>query len=104
MARVTIRSKLSIRTSALVVVSFCLVVATIEIHAVRAKELAANPPRRMDAAYCVKCHSDAKTIRTMRMKEDGANFLFNPDGTFKDPKFAALNSSHHNGAYGAPPK
>jgi hypothetical protein len=82
----------------------CLVIAGVEMQAIRAHEAPKLGPHKMDAAYCVSCHRDQKTIQTMRMKEDGANFLFNPDGTFKDPKFASLNTSYHHGNPGAPPK
>jgi len=77
-------------------------ITVVEIQALNAKERAALPPQTFNAVECVRCHSDQKTINMMRMKEDGAGYLFNPDGTFKDPKLASLNKDYHAKKGGLP--
>src|SRR5690348_17017620 len=95
----TINRKLSMHTSAIAVLSACLIVGTVELRALRAKEPGIDPARKLNAAECVRCHSDPKSINVMRLKEDGANYLFNSDGTFKDPKLAGLTRNYrHTGA------
>jgi len=97
-----VNPKLSFRAVALLLVTACTLIGTVEIKALKAYELAKNPPQKVDAGYCLKCHSDSKTIKMMRMKEDGSGVLFNADGTFKDPKFAALNPDYHHTGGAAP--
>jgi hypothetical protein len=94
MATKTINKPLSFRSSALILITACLIVGTVEFQALKAKEPTARPPNRWSAAECVRCHSDPKSIRRMWEKEDGANFLFNPDGTFKDTKIAGPAYRH----------
>jgi hypothetical protein len=94
MLKTTTNPKLSFRTSALVVTTACLIVGAVELQGLKAKEPVVDPTHQVNAMTCVKCHGDEKTIQMMRMKEDGTNYLFNPDGTFKDPKLAALNPNH----------
>jgi len=67
--------------------------SAVEVYALRAKERAENPPQRIDAAYCTKCHSDAKSLAKMRLKEGSSHFLFNADGTLRDPAFAANHAA-----------
>jgi hypothetical protein len=87
---------LSPRATALVLATACTVIGAVELQALKAHELARNPPQKIDTAYCLKCHSDPKTIKMMRMKEGGSSVLFNADGTFKDSKFAALNPDYQH--------
>jgi hypothetical protein len=94
MPKKTINTQLSFRTSALVLTTACLIIGAVELQGLKAKEPVMDTAHPVDAAFCVKCHSDEKTIRRMRMKEGGTNELFNSDGTFKDPKLAALNPIH----------
>jgi hypothetical protein len=74
--------------------------STVEVYALRAKERAENPPQRIDAAYCTKCHSDAKSLAKMRLKEGKSHLLFNADGTLRDPAFAAHHAA--STSYGLP--
>jgi hypothetical protein len=81
---------LSPRTVALTLTVAVALTAAAEVSALRAKERADNPPQRIDAAYCTKCHTDAKSLAKLRRKEGGSHFLFNADGTLRDPAgFAA---------------
>ena len=83
--------QISFRASALVLATVLLGAGAFEIKALVAKEPTSNHAKKFNEAECVRCHSDQKTISIMRMKEDGTGFLFNKDGTFKDPKLARLN-------------
>ena len=94
MAIKTMHKKLSFRSSALVILTVCLIIGTVEFQALKAKEPAARPLNRWNAAECIQCHSDPKSIKRMWEKEDGANFLFNADGTFKDTHIAGTASRH----------
>jgi hypothetical protein len=51
----------------------CILTTVIEWRAVSATD---PPPRTIDRAYCIRCHSDAAMMRKMRLKEGGAGFLF----------------------------
>ena len=105
MVKETITRKLSFRTSALVVLTACLIVGTVEFQALKAKEPMLKPGQKVNAAECVRCHSDPKSINIMRLKEDGGNYLFNSDGTFKDPKLADLTGNYrHTGTGGGTQK
>ena|SRR5258708_5219505 len=118
MVNAKINRKLSLGTSALVILTATLVVGAVEIKALIAREPSAQPLPKFDAMECVKCHTDKKTIDMMRYKEDGENFLFNKDGTFKDPRLATnkdgsfkdpkiaeyLAKYHHSGTAGATEK
>lgn len=86
-------AKLSNPTVFVLVSIACVCIGAAQIKAPRAKEPSPLPPQKLHAAECIRCHSDQKTIRMMRLKEDGAGYLFNPDGTFKDPTLAAFNPS-----------
>ena len=88
MIKQTMNRTLSRGSSAICVTLVTLVVGAVEIKALIAREPESRPPAKMDAVQCVACHSDEKAIAQMRMKESGANYLFNPDGTFKDPRLA----------------
>lgn len=90
----TTKKQLSFKTSALIVMVAVLIIGTAEFQALKAKEPVIKPPNTLNSAECVRCHHDPKSIATMRNKEDGTNYLFNPDGTFKDPKLSYLNSYH----------
>lgn len=89
-----IHRKLNFRISVITVLCACLIVGTIELRALNAKDPTAHPAPSMNSVECVRCHSDPKSINTMRLKEDGANYLFKSDGSFKDPK-AADWVAHH---------
>lgn len=94
------KRNLSARTSVITLFLAVGVITVVELQALRIKEAKANPPSRVNAQNCLKCHSDEKTIRMMRMKEDGSGTLFNADGTFKDPKAAQMikDFRHKNGS------
>ena len=62
--------------------------AGIEIKALIAKEPQLNAPRQIESVECVRCHSDKQSLAIMKWKEDGMCYLFNKDGSFKDPKLA----------------
>ncbi len=87
--------------------TICVVVGVVEVKALEAKEHADNPPKVVDAAYCLKCHNTPKGLKELRMKEGTAGFLFNKDGTLRDPKFTALHKGltpfSHATAYPATP-
>jgi len=105
MVRKIVQRQLSFQISALILLTACLIVGGVEIQALRAKEPTVDPARKVNAAECVRCHSDQKSINVMRLKEDGGNYLFNSDGTFKDPKLAGLTGNYrHAGAVGATQK
>ena len=88
---------LSTRTSALVITTAVLLVGYVELQALRGKPLPkSTQAQSLSVENCVRCHSDQKTIRMMRLKEDGGNGLFKEDGTFKDPKFAYLNPDYRH--------
>jgi len=100
-----IQRKLSVTTSAAIISITCLIAGAVEIQALKAKDMRDHPATKQDAAECLRCHSDQKTIAMMRMKEDGAHFLFNSDGTFKDTKYAGLTRDyHHSKPIGDSPK
>jgi hypothetical protein len=94
MATKTINKPLSFRASALVLIAACLIVGTVEFQALKAKEPTARPPNKWSAAECVRCHSDPNSIQRMWEKEDGAHFLFNSDGTFKDTNTSGTAFRH----------
>src|SRR5438105_1032841 len=102
MLKKTFNSRLSFRSSALVLLSSLLIAGTVELKALKAREPSAGAPKKFSSGECIRCHSDQKTIDVMRMKEDGTGFLFNKDGTFKDPKLAALNPNPHTGGVQSP--
>ena len=87
----TYKRRLSVRTSVAVIAAAVLIAGAAELKALKAKEDWLNHPKKLNAAECVRCHSDQKSISVMRIKEDGAGYLFNKDGTFKDPSLARLN-------------
>lgn len=87
--------KLRPRSIALLLTSALAIVGIVELSALKVYERVKHPPQNPDTQYCLKCHSDAKTVQRMREKEDGANYLFKQDGTFKDSKFAQYNPDYH---------
>ena len=96
-----ISRKLSVSTSAVVIAIACVIAGAVEIHALNAKDMRDHPDTKQDAGECLRCHTDQKTIDMMRMKEDGAHYLFNSDGTFKDAKYASLTANYHHAAVGS---
>jgi hypothetical protein len=77
------------RKSALIIFSCSLLaVAGVEIKALMAREPELHAPKKLDAVECVRCHTDNQSLAVMRWKEDGMGYLFNKDGSFKDPKLA----------------
>ena len=67
-----------------------------EIKALKAYEEKKIGYKKRGAEYCIQCHKDAKTIRRMREKEDGAGDIFNKDGSFKDPAFEKYNPDYNH--------
>jgi hypothetical protein len=93
-----INRRLSAGSSVVVIVIACVIAGAVEIQALKAKDVRDHPATKQEAGECLRCHSDQKTIAAMRAKEDGANYLFNGDGTFKDTKFAGLTANYHHKA------
>jgi hypothetical protein len=89
------RRSLSPGAAALTLSLAVAAVAGAEVFALRAKERAENPPRRIDASYCTNCHKDAAGLKKLRLKEGGSGFLFNADGTLRDPAFAARHATRY---------
>ena len=58
----------------------------VQLNALRSRQSTQVTPAKAThvVAECLRCHSDKKTIDRMRDKEDGGNYLFNSDGTFKE--------------------
>lgn len=77
MNKSTLAIKLSSRAVAALLTLALVAVGTVEWKALLAKERRENPPRLLDLAYCTKCHSDAKMLKKMRIKEGSSHFLFN---------------------------
>lgn len=99
MAKMSINPKLSYRSATLLLTFACILIGAVEIKALIAKEPFAQTPQKLNAAECIRCHSDPKTIKIMRLKEDGSNYLFNSDGTFKDPQLQKRYGNYqHTGA------
>lgn len=99
MVKQRINRKLSFGTSAMVILTATLIVSAVELRALHSKEAPAKAGGNVNAAECVRCHSDQKSINMMRLKEDGTNYLFNSDGSFRDSKLAGLTANYrHVGA------
>jgi cytochrome c553 len=97
--------KLSVSISAVVISIACLMAGAVEIQALKAKDLRDHPAAKQDAAECLRCHADQKTINMMRLKEGGTQYLFNSAGEFKDSKYQSLTANYHHktSAAGLPP-
>jgi hypothetical protein len=93
-----INRKLSVNTSVVVITATCVIAGAVEIQALRAKDLRDHPASVQNGAECIRCHADEKTIDQMRRKEDGAHFLFNSDGSFKDSTLAGSTGNYRHAA------
>lgn len=58
---------------------FILVTAAVESKTLAAKDHSEHAARKIDMAYCTKCHSDSAMLAKMKRKEGNAHFLFNGD-------------------------
>jgi hypothetical protein len=88
------------RVAVIIILCAILIVAGVEIQALKSSERRGTHEMAVTAANCLKCHSDAKMIKRMWLKEDGVGPLFNTDGTFRDPNAPALIAKYQREAQG----
>jgi len=91
MEKKTINRSLSLQTSGVVVLLACLIVGGVEWQALKAKEPKVKSWHNFKSSECIRCHNDKQSMVKMRQKEDGAHYLFDSEGKFKDPKLTNYN-------------
>ncbi len=99
MGRITPHKKVSFKVAVLIIGSVSLVIGALELQALKAKEYWRNPPGKISAGRCLQCHTDPKSIKGLRDKEDGQQLLFNADGTFKEEKYKDFKGDYQHGNF-----